>query len=431
MLIARLWRYAGSRAGARAGVIALLCVASVALNFAGFRYRSLGDLQVPPLVSGLWSMQAGARLSDEPGVAVLSHPAGGRPSYIVLPFRPGDSAPWLRVTFEAKAEGVVRGDADTRKARLLFWSFDRDWRRLRYVPHEVAELQGTSDWRTYQLIAPVVPATAYMTLVAFNAANAGAIAVRTPRLEVLAESGTYRVLRQALIALWLLAGLWIAVPLIAASLRVPARLPALAGAVCILVGTLTPLPMLSDYTRIAVGGALFAFHAAREAVTPGPRDRIAAAPAGPAAPEHPAETAGASPGARPAETPASPAPPDPRFAATPEVADLHLAGARAIMAAARVANRDLGEPAHFGGFVLFGLAAAFGFAAVPRWQLAGFVVLFGAATEALQSFYFSRDADLVDLLADAGGAALGLALAGLAAAAAMRTGWHPFRRRVV
>ncbi len=162
------------------------------------------------------------------------------------------------------------------------------------------------------------------------------------------------------------------------------RWPPWASAV--LAGTLAPQPALDRATHAIFGGP-----------PPGQARMVPPRPGGAGAvPSSPGPLA-PPPSAAPAQPPA------------PEAAPGEPGGLAGLLAGWRPAI-DL-EIGHVLGFALLAGGLALAFPSAPLAGLFAGIVLLGAATEAVQSFYISRTAEWIDLGRDTAGAAAGLVLA--------------------
>lgn len=404
------WRYvAGSPARARVAVVLALCALTALLFLTDIRWTTVRSAIVPGFGSGAWSASgAGASLlRDDPSVAVLEALPGPTSSYVALRLPQPFSASHVRVSVEAKAEGLRNNAAPWQKVRVILYNFAADGRHLSYLPHMVAEIDGPGDWRRFGLVTPVPREVASHRLIAFNGAEDGTLVLRNLAVDSVTERDFFVALRLALAALWVAAAAWIAYPLV---LRPPAGLVlrvALAACVLIAVAGLTPQPEWSRAIGGAVGMARHTAGAARDALL-GPRD---------SAPERAPAQAAAS-AAAPRADGLIPVPGD-------RAVREHLDGGVFYIWPPKIGT---GPVAHFFGFAIAGFLLAVGLRSVPRVHVLWYLLLLALATELLQSFHFSRATELDDLAMNAAGIAVGVAAA--AAFLAFGAAARPFARRL-
>ncbi|MGE3934440.1 MAG: VanZ family protein [Rhodospirillaceae bacterium] len=383
---------AGSPVRARVTVVLALCALTALLFLTDIRWATVRSAIVPGFGSGTWSASdAGASLlRDDPSVAVLEALPGPASSYVALRLLQPFSASHVRVSVEAKAEGLRDTAAPWQKVRVILYNFAADGRHLSYLPHMVAEIDGPGDWRRFGLVTPVPREVASHRLIAFNGAEDGRLVLRNLAVDSVTERDYFVVLRLALVALWIVAGAWVAYPLVR---RPPAGFAlriALAACLLIAVAGLTPQPEWSRAIGGAVGMARQTAGAARDAVL-GPRDR---APA-----RAPAQAAGSS--AIPRADGLIPVPGDRAVREQLDGGVFHIWPPKV----------GTGPVAHFFGFAVAGFLLSLGLRSAPRHHVLWYLLLLALATELLQSFHFSRATELEDLAMNAAGIAVGVAAA--------------------
>jgi len=405
------WRYvAGSPVRTRVAFVLALCGLTALLFLTDIRWTTARSSIVPAFGSGVWSSSAAGAslLRDDPSVAVLDALPGPPSSYLALRLAHPFAASFVRVSVEAKAEGLMAGPAPWQQTRIMLYNFDADGRHLSYLPHAVAAISGPGDWTRYDLVTPVPREVAGHRLIAFNGGDDGTLILRNLAVDSVTERGLFVALRLALAAAWLAAIPWIVYPLVRRLPPGAALRAGLAACALIAVAGLTPQPEWSRALGAATGLARQTAGAARDALIGTPDPAAAAAPALAAEPIRALPRADgliAVPGDRAVRE--------------------HLDGGVFHIWPPKIGT---GPVAHFLGFAVAGFLLAVGLRTLPRHHVLWYLFLLALATELLQSFHFSRATELDDLAMNTAGIAAGVAAAAglLALAAAAR----PLARRL-
>jgi len=367
------WRGAGSwlarmpynSVRARVWAIVMLCALTGALHLSDLRYETARSSLVPGIFAANWfaSGPGIGVMSQDPSVAVLARTSNQPVPVLVRDVAGFQGHDGVRIGIEAQANGVAAGSQFWQAARVLVYSFDREGRRLTHLPHEVLQLDGSTDWTSAQLVVPIVPEIAAMRVIIAQAGERGALMVRNLRVDAVTQTTLYGSLRTILIGLWFASGIWVLFPIVAGGLTRMSRLVVTGFGVAVLVGAFTPQPLLSDTIRKAL--------AVMEAVVVPVQAAAEARPAGA------------------------------RLNATAAA----LAPVPGLDRSPRLGNDDC----HILGFLLLAAALPFGFRRVPRLQLFAYLMLLGISIEMVQGFTLTRSAEFSDVVRDLIGSAAGLA----------------------
>lgn len=158
----------------------------------------------------------------------------------------------IRVGADIKVDNVIPGDAWWERAGVILRSWDRQGRKIRFWPKTVAALSGTSDWIHYDSIIPVPDNAHLMQLLFFLDGRAGRMEVTNISLDAVTPSVWFDVAVKALIAGWVLLGLWVFAPLLYTARHRITACFALAAFLATLVAVLTPQPNLSNIAAKAI-----------------------------------------------------------------------------------------------------------------------------------------------------------------------------------
>ncbi|MPY71225.1 MAG: hypothetical protein GEU92_14185 [Alphaproteobacteria bacterium] len=384
---------AGAGGPLRTAVIFALCVATFAVCAADFRYQTKRSGLLPGVATGKWGVSPSgvSVLNADPSVIILQADPDRPFPYIVNQISRPQGLDRVRVRAEAAAHGVRQGREEWQTARILFWSYDGDGKRMRYLPHELGAIGGTTDWHGMTLVVPVLPETRLLRFIIYNGGVSGRMFVRNITVDEVAETRLFGILKTVLIAGWAVAALWAVWPLAPAAARRPAMGLTLLVAAGILGGTLAPQPLLSNLMQPALD--------------------LAQRTAGPLWP-------GASPDvpeALPAEGAQRPfarggnanGPP---VAAEPSD-EQRFEGQRVPFTPDWTPRLEAGVAAHLAAFVLIGAMMLLAFPGTPPIRIFLYLLVFSASLETVQGFHVTRTPEIRDLAANIAGIPLGLLLA--------------------
>jgi len=400
--LARAWRGIADAGGpARAGAVCLLCVVTIAVFVSDIRYQTRRSGLFPGVVTGQWgvSPRGVALLNADPSVVILSALDGPEFPYLVNQIPDPGRLSHVRIRAEMATLGLRAGEADWQRARILFWSYDGAGNRLRYLPHELGALEGTSDWRRLTLVVPIVPEVRLLRLIIYNGGLDGRMFVRGLAVDDVVETRAFRLIRAALVTLWAAVGVWALLPLAGYARRRPLAAATLLTGAAILGGTLAPQPLLSDLLAPVERAAKTIAAPLLQAVNGDAPEIPAAAPADPVRTDE--------------ERPGGP------IMAEPEEAR-RLEGARVSFSPDWAPRLEAGAMAHLAAFVALGLLLPLAFPGAGWGALLLYLAVFSVATETVQGFYFSRTPEAGDLAANLAGIPIGFALAFLARRAPLR-----------
>jgi hypothetical protein len=326
------------------------------------------------------------------GAVLRRDGAGGVLPYVLQPIRNFADFEYFRIRAEIRLDGLRPGPKPSQRAVLTLESFSPGGAKLRYWPHDIARLSGGSGWRAVERVLPVPETAGSMRLVAFMGAERGAMAIRNITATAVTETALSRWLGRALLASWPMAALFCLTPLLRRRLITPARALVLLAGLAIVAGAMTPQPLpgqMIDPARQFSSHALAAVQntvqSALQIIMPeeAPRPPPPIAAAGPnreagrdAANGDAAASKAATAQKARLRTPGRAAPPGPVFM--------------------RAAN-----PEHLGHLAAYMVLSALAFMTYGRWHSIRVILalcLFAAASEALQSFIITRDAEWMDLV---------------------------------
>lgn len=383
-------------------ILLILTLAAVTVTYqrAVWRYQDAAAdvLQNADFSQGgaFWHAPRGAHVAVDTllhGVVLQRDRDGGALPYILQPIRNIADHEHLRVRAEIRLENLRPGPAPWQRAVLALESFSSYGAKLKYWPHDIANLSGGDGWRTVERVLPVPKAATSMRLVAYMGAKQGRMTIRNISVRAMAETALSLWLGWALLASWLLVGVWCLAPLLRRPLITPVRDLLLFTGLAVLAGALTPQPQLGQTVAMAYKLSNTAAEAIQAAVRP---ERTAqsrpTAPAGDQAtmPRGSLPNKIRTPAARAAQgaSPPSVAPPGYMIGPTP--------GAE-----------------HLGHLIAYFLFSALVLVAYGRRSLtrvATGLALFAVTSEALQSFIVTRDAEWLDMAYNSAGIAGGCAL---------------------
>ncbi len=358
----RIWR--------RLAIVVVLAAASVMLYRWAPQYRLVGEelLQNPDFAAGLDFWRSSGRVDAVEGTATLRNDVQGRIVGIVQNL--ANPAPgYYSFAGEVRPIAVVRGATGGNAARLVLASVDPAGDAHWEIPHTVVSLVGSGDWRRYAEVFKVPPASSAIWVIAQLFSATGTLEVRHLSVHRAEPLATFQYASRILLGLWIVAGFWIAWPLLAAARR-DHRIAAVM-LVGLAIGIATQMPN-SAKTELLV-------------LIRGVENRI-----GPVLQRPP--TAAESSG----QTPATSAP-------------VTLTAA-ASAAEFRHAWHGLDKFGHYLMHVCLGMVTLWAFRLQPRAVVLLCLLCFSSVTEVWQNFAIDRDPLLSDAIINIGGALTGAVL---------------------
>lgn len=301
----------------------------------------------------------------------------------------------LRIGAEIRLEDLHPGRQPWQRAVLNLDSFSAARAKMNYWPHEIANLSGANGWQTVNRVLPVPKSAKSMRLVAFMGAPQGRMAIRNISVRAVRETTLSRWLGQALLAGWLLAGAWCLAPLLRRPLITPARAMMLVAGLAVLAGALAPQPQLGQAVTQARQLSDTALKAIRAAALPDKGAEVAVT--------GPQTGVGGKAVKITRGRPAS-------------VGKPHGKAGKTIAPPRPAAPLGLAQE-HLGHLAAYLILSALALAVYGRRALAQVVTglcLFAIASEALQSFVVTRDAEWADLAYNGLGIVTGCAFAMIA-----------------
>lgn len=288
----------------------------------------------------------------------------------------------VRLSADMRTEGVVAGQRNWQKARLIMSSFDGKGRWVP-APHHVNSLVGSHPWKRYEQVFRIIPEAGKIDIAAQLDRAMGTLWIKDLSLRKVVQNPTYAWLQAGFFGLWGLFFVWLLAPSIVGSGgRILWRGMVLVSVLVVLAGTLIPGGQRGELEK----GLLSAY----QSVAARNLSRTAA-PAEKVAPDR------------------------------TEVRDQTVAEGRTVAPVEkRVRTIELWErmrratkAGHFVVFGLLGLSLAGALPASPPGRLFLDIAMLAGATEVLQFFIEDRMPLLGDWLLDLAGGIAGLALMSL------------------
>jgi len=397
-------------------ILLILTLAAVSLIYqqAVWRFQDVAAevLQNGDFSSGgaFWQAPRGAHVAVDTvlhGVVLQRDRDGGALPYILQPIKDFAGHKHLRVRAEIRLQNLRPGPAPWQRAVLALESFSSYSARLRYWPHDIANLSGGDGWRTVERVLPVAKAAKSMRLVAYMGAVQGRMTIRNISVRAMAETTLSLWLGWALLASWLLAGVWCLAPLARRPMITPVRGLVLCAGLAILAGALTPQPQLGQAVALALNLSNTAAEAIRAAVRP--ESTVKRQPSVPAG-DH-------------ATMPRASRPDKLR---TPRARAALGAGPSSITSPGILTGLAPGAEhlGHFMAYLLFSALVLLAYGRRSLTRVATGLALFAVISEALQSFIITRDAEWLDMAYNGAGIVSGCALAFCAGAIFDRLPWR-------
>lgn len=187
----------------------------------------------------------------EPATVILEN-EGRRQTLMTQKLRRPHRFTHIRISAEAKIDGVKGGKAWWQKAGVIVLSYDRQGKRLGHWPSEIAFLAGTHPWQHYQTVIPINEAIGSLQLFLLHGGESGSLHVRNLRVDSVQEATWFAWLETILLGAWLAIGLWILLPLLLLYRRAPLALLALASCTGLLAVSVLPQPLLSTSSKPAL-----------------------------------------------------------------------------------------------------------------------------------------------------------------------------------
>lgn len=141
---------------------------------------------------------------------------------------------------EMRSANVVNGIRDWETARVVLVSHDRSGKPMYQRPHLLAALSGSHDWRQVEKVFAVDDEVASLEVAAQLVRSSGEFGVRGCSLRPVMLKTAFLQYRALLLGAWLAAVVWLAIPLLRASLKSWRHAVVLALIFGILLGVLSP-----------------------------------------------------------------------------------------------------------------------------------------------------------------------------------------------
>ncbi len=302
----------------------------------------------------------------------------------------------VRISAELSSQNLRAGPLPWQRGRLILLSVDARGKRIWYWPQQVAALEGTRAWRSYQREIPLNTKAAQTWLVLYISADSGKLLMKNLDIKGITETDAYQISRSLIIGTWVLSGLWMFFSLLP---TVRNNLPALISlmyALLLLAGGMTPQPQLHDSISsgrqsiqqlVAAGAALF-----------------------PDEPQPPATQIASSeqPPKPVVDTPPASEGSGELKSSSPTAA---RASGRGSNVAAQLRSAGSDKRMHLIAFAALSFIVLLAFRAVPKRRCLLSALLLGAAIETLQTLSITREPEWVDLGFDAAGVFIGAVFA--------------------
>lgn len=189
-----------------------------------------------------WQLQKSDAVSAREGILTLSHPlknsSGSVSATQTLTAPSGQRL--LFLSCEARTANVIPGTKRWETARVVLVPLSPEGKARHDVPHMLASLHGTTPWTKFERIFRVPEENAAVSVVVQLLNASGTLEVRSISLRSAIENSANTRWRHALMLTWLIAGLWIAWPLLHSAHHNIGRTGILVIASIILVGVLMP-----------------------------------------------------------------------------------------------------------------------------------------------------------------------------------------------
>ena len=368
-----------------------LSLASLSLFAIEQRYEVFQEKLLPNLdfreVGKYWiGSRAGVYvIPGRPTTLVLNYD-GQRQTLVTQTLRKPHRFENVRIAVDVKFDAVEAGPAWWHKAGVLALSYDQQGKRMTYWPSEIAFQSGTHDWRRYTAVIPTSKSMKTMQIFILHGGKSGALRIRNLQIDAAWETEWFVVAKHALLASWVAAALWILLPLIIQHRRNILAYLSLACFLGMLSVSVLPQPLLSTSSKPAL-------------------DKLASltTPA-----EAPPETSEKAPAKKESPSPKDATATEEETKPQDEETSVATKTVRAKKPLLQVKGDPAQYAAHFLSHVFLALLVGLAFRRAAWWRLALYLLLAATTNELLQIFVVTRSAGVLDGVANAAGAAVGL-----------------------
>lgn len=376
--------------------IVFLCFSSILLLNAPNRYALVQADILPNTdfneLGKHWSVAGNAvRLTDGPKRTLLITNENSRQTLITQTLAAPQQFESIHVSFEMSLENVERGPEWWQQAGVILLGFDHNRARMKYWPHRIVLTSGSQPWAFYEAVIPVTEKMAKLQLFLFHGGQKGLIKLKNLRVNAMSERAWFTTIRTILIALWVIAGIWILVPPLLKRRKSLFAYLTFFTFVGMLVGALMPQPELSHIVRPVLSKW-------ERILKPKPVADKAQA-------EHEKSKTGSAKKDQEAATSTDAGPKKSKNEATKTQMPKQTAQLPRAMD-----SNSREYAAHFFSHILLGFLVALVFNQTARWKLLGYLVIAAAIVELGQIFVITRSAGFGDGLANIAGAATGFVL---------------------
>ena len=366
--------------------VILLSAATLGLFETDGRYTILDQGLLPNLdfqqIGRYWrGTVAGVNFIPGPPATLVLRTSGRRQTFVVQTLANPHRFENIRIAVEARFDGIEAGRAWWQKAGVFVQSFDGNGDRMVYWPSEVAFLTGTHPWHRYDVVIPTNAAMKKMDIFILHGGKSGELRVRNLQVDFAEEAIWFSTSENALLYLWITAGIWILLPLAMQNRRAPLACLTLAAFIGILAISVLPQPLLSTSSKLALDKvAIF--------MTPAKEDTKTTAEN--VAQWEPSKNAD--------------------NAKRPKKESVKGKNVQASKAQIQFKGDRQQYVAHFLSHAVLALLAGLAFSRAGWWRLSVCLLLASSTNEILQIFVVTRSAGLADGAANIAGAAAGLLL---------------------
>jgi hypothetical protein len=81
---------------------------------------------------------------------------------------------------------------------------------MRYLPHVLGAINGTTNWKQFELVVPVLPETRLLCFIIDNGGHTGQMFTHNITVDEVSETALYGVLKIVAVTLRVLVALWAA-----------------------------------------------------------------------------------------------------------------------------------------------------------------------------------------------------------------------------
>jgi len=155
----------------------------------------------------------------------------------------------LRFSIDAKTKKVTKGDESWKSARAVLIMYDKSGKAMYGFPHTLMEEYGDTDWQHYKRVFKLNE-EAEEVMIAFQLMNAsGEMWVKNIVLESVEEKRSFIAFKLCFILIWIIVGLWVAIPLVNNMAHSPLGKAALFIALCIITAVILPESIMRSVDR--------------------------------------------------------------------------------------------------------------------------------------------------------------------------------------